>query len=334
MLTQIIDQIPNSLVRKSLRVFAFILLLHCTAFAQDVNPHQLSDKFQLAAAQQNTQESATLELGKPFENEISGGQVQTYRIASSAGQFVSVIVQQRGIDVFERLFAPGGKPVAQFDFELRPREAEEAEFVAETAGVYRLEITAKVKGAVGRYEIRVAEIRPANEQDRLLHEAHKLSSESSILFRAGKYDEAISVGARALDAAEKVLGTDHVYVAYLLSALGSKQQTKGDYAKAEASLQRALAINEQALGPEHPQSVESLATLGLVYASNREYGKAGRMLQRALEITELTLGPEHPKAADYLVMLGGLHSGLSDLEPSRARMATRANDRRENARAG
>ena len=314
MSTQIIDQIPNCLVRKSLRLFALMVLLPCTAFAQSANTHRLSDKLQLAAAQQNPVESTTLELDKPFENEISGGQVQTYRIALSAGQFVSVIVQQEGIDVDEKLFAPGGKLVAQFDFELRPREAEKAEFVAETAGAYRLEVKAKIKGAVGRYEIHVEEIRAANEQDRSLHEARKLSTESSILFRAGKYDEAVSLAARALDAAEKVLGTDHVYVAYLLSAQGNRQRTKGDYTKAEASLQRALAINEKVLGPEHPQSVESLAVLGLVYDSNGDYGKAGRMLQRALEITERTLGPEHPKVADYLVMLGGLHSGLSDLE--------------------
>jgi CHAT domain-containing protein len=314
MLTQIIDLIPNCLLRKSLPLFALMLLLHCTAFAQSANTHRLSYKLQLAAAQQNPDEGTTLGLGKPLENEISGGQIQSYRIALSAGQFVSVIVQQKGIDVLEKLFAPGGKLVAQFDFELRPREAEKAEFVAETAGVYRLEVKAKIKGAVGRYEIRVEEIRAANEHDRSLHEARKLNTESSVLFRAGKYDEAVSVGVRALDAAEKVLGTDHVYVAYLLNALGKKQRAKGDYAKAETSFQRALAIDEKALGSEHPQTVESLAELGLIYERKEEYGKAGPMLQQALEVTERTLGAEHPNVADYLVMLGALHADLADMQ--------------------
>ena len=44
---------------------------------------------------QSAQELTMLEPGKPVENEISGGQVQGYRITLSAGQFVSVIVQQR-----------------------------------------------------------------------------------------------------------------------------------------------------------------------------------------------------------------------------------------------
>ena len=263
---------------------------------------------------QNTADSTSLEPGKSVENEISGGQTQSYRITLSGGQFVSVIVQQRGIDVIEKLFASDGKLVAQFDSELRPQEAETADFVAETAGVYRLDVKAKIKGAVGRYEIRIAEIRAANEQDRSLLEAQRLSTESSILFHAGKYDEAVSLAARALDDAEKALGTDHAYVGYLLSELGNKQRVKGDYGKAETSLQRAIAINEKALGPEHPQTVESRAALGLLYDANNEYGKAGPMLQQALEITERTLGPEHPNVADYLVMLGALHSDLADLE--------------------
>lgn len=313
MLTQVINLIPNSWLRKSLRLFVLLLLLHCTAFAQNANTN-LPDKLQLAAVNQTAKEGAPLELGKPFEDEISGGQVQSYRIALSGGQFVSVIVQQKGIDVLENLFAPGGKLVAQFDFELRPREAEKAEFVAETAGVYRLEVKAKIRGAVGRYEIRVEEIRLANEQDRSLHEARKLSTQSSNLFRAGKYDEAISVGASAVNAAEKVLGTDHVYVAYLLNRLGNKQRTKGDYAKAEELLQRALAIDEKVLGPEHPQTVDSLAVLGSVYERNDEYAKSGPMLQKALEVTERTLGAEHPNVADYLVMLGALHNSLADIQ--------------------
>jgi CHAT domain-containing protein len=334
MLTQMIDYpIPNGSVRKSLRLSLLLVPLLCMQIAHSANAQAVSDELQFIAAarqkpvaelinklkfvgrpQQDPQEVTSIGLGKPVENEISGGQVQSYRINLSAGQFVSVIVQQRGIDVIEKVFAPDGKLVAQFDSELRPQEAETAEFVAETQGVYRLDVKAKIKGAVGRYEIRVAEIRAANEQDRSLHEAHRLSTESSILFRAGKYDEAVSLAARALDIAEKALGTDHVYVAYLLSGLGNKQLVKGDYAKAEASLQRALAINEKALGPEHPQTVESLGALGLVYESTDDYVKAGRMLQQALEITERTLGAEHPKVADYLVMLGGLHSDLSDVE--------------------
>src|SRR5207253_10861731 len=107
------------------------------------------------------------EPGKSIEAEISGGRIHSYKITMSAGQFAGLEIQQRGIDVAERLFASDGKLVAEFDDELRPQEQEEAEFVAEPGGTYRLDITAKFKGASGRYEIRLVEVRGASERDRL-----------------------------------------------------------------------------------------------------------------------------------------------------------------------
>ena len=41
----------------------------------------------------------TLESGKPVEREIAGGQSPTYQIGLTAGQFLRVVVEQRGIDV-------------------------------------------------------------------------------------------------------------------------------------------------------------------------------------------------------------------------------------------
>jgi CHAT domain-containing protein/Tfp pilus assembly protein PilF len=151
------------------------------------------------------------------------------------------------------------------------------------------------------------------QQDRLPPEAHTLSSESARMRRAGKYDEALSLAARALEAAERALGPDHSYVGYLLNELGFLQRERGEYAKAEASYQRALAIYEKALGPDHPQTVDSINGLGLVYVSTDEFGKAGRLLQQALEITERTLGAEHSRVVACLVYLGRLRIKLGDL---------------------
>src|SRR2546428_6281829 len=50
---------------------------------------------------QNTQEIKTLELGQSVEREMAGGQTQRFQINLSAGQFASVSIQQRGIDVLE-----------------------------------------------------------------------------------------------------------------------------------------------------------------------------------------------------------------------------------------
>ena len=305
--------------RKGLHLFP-LLLLPLWLFAHSPNAQASSSRSPVAQSTPQPQDTAAqsktaitvLASGQPIEREISGGQTQSYRIALSAGQFVNVTIEQRGVDVAEEAFAPDGKLIAQFDSELRPQEAERVEFVAETAGVYRLVVKAKLKGAAGRYDIRVAEMRAATDMDHSLHEAHRLSTASANSLLAGKYDEALSLAARALAAGEKALGADHSYVAHLLNGLGWLQWEKGEYAKAEASYQRAIAISEKTLGLEHPQTVDSINRLGCVYVSTDDFGKALRLLPQALEITERTLGAEHPRVVDCLANLGKLHIKLGD----------------------
>src|SRR5258707_10211533 len=44
-------------------------------------------------------ELVVLELGKPVEREIRGGQAHDYQLTMTAGQFVRVVVEQQGVDV-------------------------------------------------------------------------------------------------------------------------------------------------------------------------------------------------------------------------------------------
>ena len=152
------------------------------------------------------------------------------------------------------------------------------------------------------------------EQDRLPPHVHTLSTESARLRRAGKYEEALSFAARALEAGETALESDHTCVGYLLNELGFLQRERGEYAKAETSYQRALAINEKALGPDHPKTVDSINGLGLVYVATDEFGKAGRLLQQALEITARTSGADHSRVVACLINLGRLRIKLGDWE--------------------
>jgi CHAT domain-containing protein/Tfp pilus assembly protein PilF len=268
---------------------------------------------QANATTDGAQEIIALEEDKTVEREIAGGQTQQFQIKATTGEFVGVRVGQRGVDVSERLFAPDGKLAAAFDDEVRPREEEYANFVAETTGVYRLEVTATAKNATGSYEIRLTERREAAERERQVYEARKLSTEASLLNRAGKYEAARTLAARALEVGEKALGRDHVYVAYLLNQLGHIQRSRGQSANAEASFQRALEINEKALGLEHPQTVESIRGLGLVARSRNDFAKAGPLFEKALAITEKTLGAEHPRVAVCLLDLGAFHVDMDDL---------------------
>jgi CHAT domain-containing protein/Tfp pilus assembly protein PilF len=300
---------PKISTRRSRWFFALFLM---TCGLQVAHPTTIRVQG-LNSGAQSPPAATALELGKPIESEITGGQTQSYQITLAKDQFVDVTIQRRGIAVVEQLSAPDGKSIARFVSEWRPEVTERVGFVAETAGAYRLDVRATIRGSVGRYEIQIAEIRAATEHDRWLHEAHRLSTEAFTLGTAGKYQEAASLAARAVGLAEKVLGPNDSLVGYLLNDLGAYQRNGGEYAKAEVTLQRALEVNEKALGPDHTQTADSRNRLGLVYRSMNDYPKAERLLRQSLEITERTLGPEHPRVVAFLDNLEAVEFDLGDL---------------------
>jgi hypothetical protein len=59
------------------------------------------------------QEYIPLELGKPIERELSGGQSHSYKIVISSGQYSRIVVEQRGIDITVALFTPDGKKIIE-----------------------------------------------------------------------------------------------------------------------------------------------------------------------------------------------------------------------------
>src|ERR1044072_1422966 len=115
----------------------------------------------------------TLQTAKPLEVACPGGlATHVYTVNMAAGQCPNIVIDQREVDVAAQLSAPDGTLITRFDGEVRLREKEKIEFVAETAGDYRLEVKTQYKSAAGRYEILLIETREANDRNRLLFEAH------------------------------------------------------------------------------------------------------------------------------------------------------------------
>src|ERR1700730_5158349 len=201
---------------------------------------------------QGARELTMLETGKTFERELSAEQKHEYQITLAEGQYASVIVEQRGIDLIVQLLAADGNSIVDFNNEIRNEGEEKIELVAKTAGAYRLLVKAKYPNLpAGRYEIRLTEVRAAAEKDRLLYEARGLETVSRQLWGAGKFAEALPLGERALELQERVWGTDHPDLAFPLINVAVIKFFQGDYAKAEELCQRGLTIDEKALGPEH-----------------------------------------------------------------------------------
>jgi CHAT domain-containing protein/Tfp pilus assembly protein PilF len=249
-----------------------------------------------------------LEPGKPIERELAADQPHSYQMTLAAGQYVKLLVDQRGIDVVVKLFGPDGKQLIEANSERRQQGQETVSWVAEEAGSYRLDVLAKQKdAAAGRYEIQMVELHVATEDDHALHEAWRLSAAIVRLYRASKYDQARRLGEHALEIRERVLGPEHPDVVPSLYDLANLCWIKGDYAKAESFYQRALTISEKALRPAHPDVSDSLNNLANLHFIKGEYAKAEQFYQHILTIGEKALGLEHPEVARYLNSLATLY---------------------------
>jgi CHAT domain-containing protein/Tfp pilus assembly protein PilF len=259
-------------------------------------------------------QATQIELGRPIRRDLAGGQEHSYQINLSADQFVKAVVKQDGIDVAVKLSGPDGKQITESDSEIRMQGEEPVSWVAEEAGIYRLDVLAKYKNAAaGRYEIRMLELRLATENDRALHEACKLNTAASSLFRVGKYEEARPLVERALEIYERVSGPEHIYVVRAFADLALIYSLKSDYAQGELFFQRALDILEKTLGPEHPNTAKILDNLATLNYERGDYAKAETLYGRAREIFEKSLGPDHPMLGKTLNNLAFIYKNRGDL---------------------
>jgi CHAT domain-containing protein/tetratricopeptide (TPR) repeat protein len=299
-------------------LIAFFLLLEISISARaDYNYLLLTKSIEQQAPQkpgaQKAHEVEVLEQGKPIERALAAEQSHSYQITLAEDDYLSVEVEQRGIDVTVKVLGPDGKQILESDAEPRKQGEERVSMVAEVAGSYRLSIESAQRVApAGRYEIGVAELRAPTESDRALYEVRKLYEEGVKLQRAGKYDEALPLVERALEIREKILGRNHLDVAEALHSLAALYLNKGEYAKAEPLYQQALAVYEKTLGPEHPSLARSLNHLAVLHCYRGEYVKAEPFARRALAISESALGREHSNVALVLNNLGMIYGSRGD----------------------
>ncbi|HWP44775.1 MAG TPA: tetratricopeptide repeat protein, partial [Blastocatellia bacterium] len=261
------------------------------------------------------QEAVVLERGKTIEREIAGRQEHDYQLTLAQGECASLIVEQRGIDVIVRLKGSQGNTVVGVDDEYRDRGEERLDIVAEAAGSYRLSVEpSSLNAPAGWYAVRLAEVRPATENDRLLFEAHKLKLDSDRAVLAGEYENGRRFSERALAIGERVLGKEHPFIATLLISLGDYYEDKHEFAKAIPLFERALAICEKTLGAENPRTVDISRFLAYVYDQVNEVARAARLAERALEVSRRVLGPKHRLVARCLHTLSQVRNDPKEKE--------------------
>src|ERR1700740_1363745 len=70
-----------------------------------------------AQLQQDVQivQQPALVVGKSIERDLQGGQIHVYSVTMTAGQFLSVVVDQLGIDLLVKVYGPDGRLISEFD---------------------------------------------------------------------------------------------------------------------------------------------------------------------------------------------------------------------------
>jgi CHAT domain-containing protein/tetratricopeptide (TPR) repeat protein len=245
------------------------------------SPVQASDGARRAS--QSAQETDSLELGKPIERELSGGQSHSYKITMISGQYLQVVVDQRGIDVAVALFAPDGKKISEVDSEHQVEGSETVSTIAEAPGAYLIKARSAEKTArAGRYEIKVEELRAATAKDRhrvageaLFREAERLQNGTMDAKRKSveKYHEAVDSYRRA---------SDRKGEAVTLGTIGEVYRSLGETQKALEKYNEALPIF-QAEGDRRWEAF-ILNGIGVAYLSMGETQKALEKFNEALLI--------------------------------------------------
>ena len=109
----------------------------------------------------------SLQINTPIERTITAGQSHEFTVTLEENAWIQFAVEQRGIDVVVKVFAPSGRSLGEFDSPNGDDGPEHVSFVATAAGVYRINVGPldQNDSRSGRYQIKILELREATEQE-------------------------------------------------------------------------------------------------------------------------------------------------------------------------
>ena len=169
-----------------------------------------------------------LTIEKSVERELKGDEAHSYILSLQVGQFLNVVVEQKGVDVVVRLFDSDNKKLVEVDSPNGMQGVESLYVIIETTGNYRLEVRPlDKKVATGNYEVKIKELRAGTEKDKNLIKAHNTFNEGVTLqaqrtaesFNSAikKYQESISfyrIAENRLGEAEALSKIGGIYLAF------------------------------------------------------------------------------------------------------------------------
>lgn len=230
-----------------------------------------------------------LKQGHVFERELAGGEAHTYRIALASGQYLRVVVDQKGIDVVVKLFGVDGQKIAEVDSPNGTQGPELVSTIVEGAGEYRLEVRSlEAKAVPGRYQVTVEELRESTAKDRDRIAAERALAEVEQLRAQGTAEslrKAVEKCNEALPLSR--LAGDRWGEAAALTKLGHLNWSLGESRKALEYYAQALSL-WRAIGNryEEASALHNMGTSHWQLGENQtamEYYNQALLMWRAIE---------------------------------------------------
>lgn len=255
---------------------------------------------------------ATLEHKIPVERELAGGQTHSYRLALNAGQYVRVMVEQKGIDVAMTLFSPDGAKLAEIILPHTLQGRKVIIAVTSAAGNHRLEVRSqKNDAAAGRYELQMVDLREATDEDRTRVEIRKLVAEAMNLRLQGTAQSLNRAIEKLQEALPLILSIrDRYGESEALANMGAAYFFLSDYQKCIEMFTLALAIWQET-GDRQGQSV-AYAYIANAQNGLGEWENVIESLKKTLLINQAQ--GDRTSEAITLGNISAFYSKLGDME--------------------
>lgn len=256
-------------------------------------------------------EAQGLAPGQTVAREMTGGASHVYTLALEANQFLSLVVEQRGVDVVVTLFDPQGVKVEEVDSPNGNAGPERLYALTKAAGAFRLEIRALEKDAApGKYEVTFVELRASRESDVRWFEALRLF-DAAEGWNVSQTKEAAQASLKQYEEALRLWREvgDRTAQARALESLGKLYHRKGEFRQSLSEHEQALALRRE-LGDRAGEAA-SLFNVGLARASLGEPRPALEAIEQSLALRRAT--GDRAGESSALSQLGALHTSLGDM---------------------
>jgi CHAT domain-containing protein len=240
--------------------------------------------FCCAQVRASTQAEDARELlpNAPIERDLQRGESHVYKIALEAGTYLRLAISERGINLQPQLLTPGSEEIGAALYPV-VKGIMFVSLVAEGSGSYRLVIrpAANVTSA-GRYEVKIEEMRPATEQDRIRVAAEKAEGVGLTMMNSSaerrrqeiaKFEEALALWRQIGEQKAELRVLNSLNIRY--RQLG-EPQTALEYVRQAIQLARTLG--------DRYQEANLIMAFGVLYRGLSEYQKALDSLHQARQL--------------------------------------------------